>query len=614
MPSPYVGLNPRQVMALMLEMESRQVCVDLHDYIGNVRTLVAGENIVSIPDSHKAIGVSANHEGGLALGERIEQGAAWLSSANLRFSVVAGSYEERDEARKQERFARAGEKRLARGGQLHRWRQEANRDLFEGGISVVQHHADAGYYSSTSPEKMKAGARIEEVYWRRRVDPLDWYWAEDNRGNLAASMMAGKREVGQVARIASREAFGRLASYFDWAETPIDDYRSRAGVATVRVTELLLPDFGYLIVRDSPTARRASGGNRELSPDNADRIVARWRTNWPRIPHYVTFTGKWPPASPLDRMVQLTALRDWYATMQDVQGAGGAFRHWMLVDDASGESLADSLWRDAVPEHILLDLSQPPPSMGPGKRWELAPFQFIPEINARYLQIKADHEAAGASVARLMGNLVGPHTPVGTADQMEDFARREFSDLIDSYGGTVQAIWEDTFRHLRDHHKDRVVVAARTRASAERDGAIDWFSQRLELSGSEVVSEDIEVTVDTRSRLSLVADYSLGRMMQNEGDIGYERRVEQGVVPFVDDAEEEKAAITVDGIENMLLEQQATEVVRQAQQNAAAPDDPPRPMTVTRGAGGDPRGSGVGAGPLNIANTQLQAGQQALSA
>jgi len=614
----YTGLSDKEVMLLAIELEKRQVCLDLHDSIQSVRDLVTGQNKIMVPESHRSMGVAENHEGGLVLDERIVQGAAWLSSADIRMSVAAGDISKRDEARAMEKFAYFGEKRLGRGSKLHHWRQESNRDLFEGGISVVQHHPDAGYYNSirSAPSRLADGARIEEVFWRRRIDPIEWWWAEDNRGNMAAGMIGGEREVGQIARISDADSFDKVRAYFDWGETPHGNYGTSVGSKMVKVRELQLPDMGYLIITERSSGTTKSGNRSQLAEDNTDRIVARWR-NRGYVPHYPTFVGTWPPVSPLDKMVQLTPLRDFWATMQDYQAAGAIFRHWQLVSTATGETLAESLWRDAVPEHLILDLSQPPPDMGPGKKWELAPFEFT-DVIPRYDRIALQHEQAGGSVARLMGQMVGPNTPVGTADQIEDYARREFSDMVASYADTHTAMWEDTFRYIKNHHRGgRINVAARMRSSAE-DGSIAWFTNTLSITSEDIVSEDVEVTVDTRSGLAKIRDYTLGREMQNNGDIGYERRVEMGWVPGVNDATEEKGAIFVDGIENMVLEAKASNTVREMMSNEspteAGEGAAPPPMNMTRGARTDPRGTGVGPGANNISDTGLQPGAERISA
>lgn len=612
----YTGLSHKEVMLLALELEKRQVCKEMHDYVQEIRDLVGGADVIDVPKSHQSLGVADNHEGGLVLARRIDQGASWLSSGDVRFSVAAADIGQKDKARAMAKFAYHGERRLSAGTKLHNWRQEANRDLFEGGLSVIQHHPNADYYNSVRPEptRLGDGVRLHDLYWRRRIDPVEWWWAEDNAGNLAAGMTGGYREVGPIARMSDSERFDRVRTFFDWGETPHGEYLAgKIGSPKVKIREVNLPDRGYLIVWDSPSAKTPTGRNRSLAPDNPDRIVAEWRNDG-HVPQYPTFTGTWPPASPLDQMAQLTPLRNFWATMHDYQAAGAIFRHWQLVSEATGETLAEALWRDAVPEHMILDMSQPPPDMGPGRKWELAPYEFT-DVVPRFERIVAQHEAAGQSVARLMGEMVGPHTPVGTADQIEDYARREFSDLIASYNNTHIALWEDTFRHIRTSHRGgKVTVAARER-SAAADGSIEWFTNTLELTSGDIVTEDVEAATDLRTRMAKIADYTLGREMQNNGDIGYERRVEMGWVPGVTDATEEKGAIFIDGVENMMLEAKGASAVREMlanEQPMEAPTgaDMPAPLNMTRGARTDPRGTGVGPGANNRSDTALQPGAE----
>ena len=599
----YTGLTDAQVMQIAVAMELSPRAQQLHDYVEHVRSLVDGTNPISIPQSHRALNVGESHEGGLRLNARIRQGAAWLAGAKLRFSVTAGSVEHRADARRMEDFAKAGEDALSRGTSLHRWKQEAARDLFECGVSIVQRHPRRDFYvqAMRDPSLMAKGPRLEEIFWDRRIDPLYWFWEEDNDGRIGASMVKGRRAVSSLAKLIDTHRFDDVRANFAWAESMPDDRWTTDGTM-VETKELLLPDRGVLIY----TGQERKGRGSRMAADDPRRIIATWR-NYGKVPVYLRTASPWPWTSPLDEMIALTPERDYWATMLDMQAAGAIFRHWQLKDTNTGESLPAALWSNPVPETVLLDLSKPPPNMGPGTEWVLAPFEYH-DITARLQMIIAQHEAAGASVARLMGQIINQNTAVGTADMMEDFARREFSDVIESTEFMVAEMWEDAFRYLaKMHTSEPVVVSARKRDAT----TAEFYDQRLELKGSEVVAEDVTVSLDTRSRMSLIADYRIGREMQNNGDISYERRVEQGLVPYVDDADSEVADIFLSQVEKITLEQEIMAHAQATSENLGAaptPMAPTSPPNVTRGARTDPRGTGTERGPNNVSDSALATG------
>jgi hypothetical protein len=608
--SHYEGLTDEQMMELANALNDRQRCREVHDYITMVRDLIDGRDKVNIPESHRALQVGENHEGGHRLNVRIRQGSAWLSDADVRFRVTGGDTEKKLEAEKMEKFARFGERRLSRGRALHKWRQEANRDLFEAGVSVVQHNPRREYYQAVKndPDRLTKAAPIGEIFWRRRVDPLYWFWDEDDEGDVGSSMIAGSRELGEIVRVSDKDRLEAVKGHFPWGESLSD--RGFPGGKTVQVRELWTPDRGVLIVMDR--ARRGA-----LKPDDPKRIIATWENPLPRVPFYVATAGGWPWVSPLDEMIQLTPERNYWATMLDLQAAGAIFRHWQLRDTNTGEAIERSLWAvPDLPENILLDMSKPPPNMGPGTEWVLAPFEYH-DVLPRHTQIVQQHEAAGQSVARLMGQAINEYTAVGTADMIEDYARKEFAEMLLSEADRTALMWEDSFRYIRTKHPkgSKIAVAGRLRSVPITDddgGDYAFFNTHLEIDADCIVAEDVAAVIDTRSRMSLIADWRLGREMQTAGDIDFDRRVEQGLVPWVDDASETKAAIFIDQMENISLEQQIishAKQVREGLEGTPPPEEFQLPLpNITRGSRPDPRSSGTGRGPNNASDTALAAG------
>lgn len=601
----YIGLSDERVMQLAVGLESRQRPRMLHDYIRLVRDYCDGADVIDIPQSHRTLAGGENHEGGQRLNARIRQGAAWLASGQVHFDVTPGSIEFREQAELMEKFARAGERRLMRGTTLHNWKRESARDMFECGVSIIQQHSRRDFYVKAQRDRslLTRGARIEDVVFTRRVDPLHFFWDEDHDGEFGATMIKGYREVAEVARMTND--INGLRSTFAFAESLPDD-GFYAGGESVETKELWLPDRGVLIY----SAKGGKGKGSRLAEDDPRRIIASWRNITGTIPHFMAAASPWPYTSPLDEMVSLTGSRNWWATMQDKQAAGAIFRHWQLKDTNTGESVPVSLWSQPVPETVLLDLTQPPPNMGPGTEWVLAPFEMH-DVLPRYQSIVMQHESAGAAVARLMGQAINQNTAVGTADMMEEYAQREMADVLSATQDQTSRRWEDTYRLIRLLHTKEPVVAAERRRDTNPDSTRmgKFYSIALELRGEDIVAEDVQTKLDMRGLMRLAADYRLGREMQNNGDISYERRVEQGLVPFVDDADEEVADIFLSQIEKIGLEAEAEAFYNETQENlGGAPAQPMAPMprpNVTRGARSDPRGTGVGAGANNVSDTAL---------
>ncbi len=294
--------------------------------------------------------------------------------------------------------------------------------------------------------------------------------------------------------------------------------------------------------------------------------------------------------------------------MLDIQASGAIFRHWQLIDSNTGEDVGDRLPRDAAPEHLRYDLSKPPPDMGPGTEWQLAPFEFH-DVTTRYQQIVLAHEAAGASVARLIGQGVNQNTAVGTADVMADSARDEFSEWIEAIEAATSERWVDFSRWYRNHHKDPIIVHDVQRDIESEEGG-SFLNVATTITAADVVSENIEVTLDTRGRIQKVADFRFAVEKISNGMSDFDREVEQGNIPGVDDAESEKLAIFIAEAERIEAQVELMAIQQQAMQAAGLgsqgqPQSQPRFLDGTRT---DPRGTGTGAGPDNISDTALAEG------
>lgn len=611
MSSAYEGLDDTEIMQLSIALRSAQKPRELHQRVQTTRDYIDGLDEIIIPKSHRSLLVGQNHEGGHRLNVRIEQGAAWLSSAKQRFRVQAGSEQYRNAAAQMAKFAQFGEERLGRGTQLHKWAAETNRDLFESGVSIIQHNPRRDFYVKATADVslMVKGPKLEELFFRRRVDPLYFEWEEDVEGNIGADQIAGRRTVGRIARIMDKTAYDQINGSFTWAESLNDRLWASSG-ESIETRELWTPDRGVLII----TA--ASDRGPDLAQDDPRRIVASWKNTYGCIPHYITTASPWPWVSPLDEMIALTGSRNYWATMLDHQASGAIFRQWQLKDTNTGADVAPSLWANPVAEAVLLDISKPPPNMGAGTEWVLAPFEMH-DVIPRLQMIVAQHEAAGAAVARLMGEIINQNTAVGTADMIEDFARREHSLLIEAFEDTKARVWEDTFRYIkRMHTKEPVRVSGRMRDPKE----MEFFQTTLELKGSDIVAEDVFMKADTRSRMAQIADYKLGREMRTNGDMSFNRAADEGLLPYIDNGPEEKVDIFEDQIENVSMETEILGHQRALAQNLGlmqqqpgpngSPVDPSVPGGATTpsiggGARPDPRSNGVGQGADNIVNTSL---------
>src|SRR5690606_1981801 len=138
---------------------------------------------------------AANYEGSLRFDARIEQAVSWLSSAAFRVHVGFGGPEFRDEAGKMSRFARFGERLLSRGPQTSNWRLGAIRDFFETGMGVIQQNPRGDFYLGVkdNPSTLREAKRLTDVLWRRRVDPLYFWWQPGPDGDNEVTMIKSQR-------------------------------------------------------------------------------------------------------------------------------------------------------------------------------------------------------------------------------------------------------------------------------------------------------------------------------------------------------------------------------------------------------------------------------------
>lgn len=613
----YGRLDAQNLLDLASSVPQRPGPSTLHSYVDGVREKVNGTDTVFIPESHRGLISGENHEGSIRLNSRIRQLASWFAKGDPLFSVLAAGPSEtiRRGSTIQERFARGAEKSLRRGTPLHNVESELSRDLAECGVAIVQHHPRSEFYlkvmeSEEYRERMAKGALIDEVIYRRRVDPASFSWVEGDDGCFEVVVVKTQRHLGALAEKLGVDAVRAAFNIFDFGEVNIDHPETWGDAVAIEVAEVWGPENGAILITGSPKPERKKGGLQEAG---ATRILAEWDHQWQRPPFYLRTVGTQPWHSPLDEMVQLTNERNFWATMLDVQASGAIFRHWQLADSNTGEDITGSLGRDTVPEKILYDPSQPPPDMGPGTEWTLAPFEFH-DVRPRYEQIKLDHENAGSSVARLMGQSTNAYTAVGTADALGESASEEFNEWVKSIEGSIEQMWADTFRWIRRFHKDPIYVDDQRRDSEEEIGS--FLNTTAAVGGGDVVSERVQVRLDMRNRLAKIADYKLGREMQNNGDIDFETRVEAGLVPYVDDAQEILAALYVSQRQRIALEQRLGAAAMQDRQalmgvaGVPAGNDtyPPPQPNITRGGVTDTRGSGVGQGANNVANSGIAPG------
>ena len=605
-------------IALATAIPQRPLNVALHDYIDRVRTLVNGTDALNIPESHRALMAAENHEGSARLNTRIRQLATWFSRAEPRVRAQPsgpGQTVQRG-ASAVERFVRRGESMFSRGTPLHHWQQECDRDLAETGIAVYIQTPRKDYYDTVEgdPGQMAEGAALTEVMLRRRIDPRTFSFEERIGGQFRTIVIASERHLGDLALRIGAEAARMALDTLELSEA-IDEDDSTTWSISVNVAEVWTADGGALVYMGAGNGAQLRNGAASVGDIPAEsRVLETWANAIGRPPFYAAFVGPRPVHSPLDEMVQRTNARNYWATMLDIQASGAIYRHWQLIDTSTGDDMTSKLYigRENAPEHLLYDISKPPPDMGPNTEWKLAPFEMH-DVVPRYTQIRDDHESAGASVARLSGQAVNQNTPVGTADFIDDAARAEFGDWVEAKQKQAEAAWADALHWLRTVHKDPVYVVDKKR-DTDNDPTV-FLSTTTLLRAEEIVTEHVEIVLDMRSRLSKIADYRLFTEMRNNGDMDYRTGVELGYIPGVDDGDAEIAAIYLAERERIHMETRLHQAQQEdlAAMNAQVPQErlapPPVPNPrVASGARSDPRGTGTGRGPNNISDSGLAAG------
>lgn len=607
-------LSPAQWVALAESIPRRPLNVALHSYVlDTVRPNVDGTDSLNIPETHRDLlgDARGNHEGSAAFNTRIRQLATWFASGDPRVRAIPSGPGDtvQTSASLLQRFVRQGERAFAKGVPLHNYKQECARDLAECGFSVYLQIPRKDYYDAVAsdPRQMAAGEPLLDIVLRRRIDPATFSFTERIGGRLAETVTTSDRHLGEQAT-RSGPGVGKALAYLKLSEA-IDAGDPTTWDLSVQVAEVWTDDEGALVFMDAGKGAELKDSKGIASVPLAERILAVWPNVQGHNPHYIAKMGPQPWHGPLDQMCALTNMRNYLATMQLIQASGAAYRHWQLITKATGEDVSHIIPRDAVPEHVLYDLSKPPPDMGPDTEWKLAPFEFQPGIKELYMQVREDHEAAGASVARLSGHSVNQNTPVATVDFIDAMAQAEFGDWSRALDLQAQQSWHDLLRYLRVHHKDRVFVEDKAR-DAEHDPT-SFLSTTTAITGADVITEDVEIETDRRSRLSKIADYRLFTEMQVNGHMEYETGVALGYVPGVEDAEAELEAIYVSQQRRALVEAR----IHVAQQQEIAALSPPAPVDIPAArpnvAGGqrmDPRGTGTGRGPENVSDSALATG------
>jgi hypothetical protein len=391
--------------------------------------------------------------------------------------------------------------------------------------------------------------------------------------------------------------------WFDWSLEQDKNDRDSPSVG-VETVEFWGANQGALVIMGGPKA------NDSFKGATTDRVVKNWSHGVGRPPFYLAHVGPWPWSAPLGEMIELTAMRNYYATMLDIQTGGAIFRHWQLVDTDTGEDLSFTP-RNTAPEAIRYDLSKPPPFMGPGTEWKIAPFEFH-DVSVRGEQVRRQHEAAGAAVAMLVGDALGKDTAVGTVDAIDDVAARRFSQYTEAISRQMEARWKQIYLDLRSH-KDPVFVHDQKRDREDSPGS--FLSVATTLKGDEIVTEDVEVKLDTRSPLAKIRDFRMAIEMVSSGFMDYKRAVEQGLIPGVDDADEELMALGLSEAERLVMTSKLKQLQAQLMQNqgSAQPpsvEDAPRFLAGNRT---DPRSMGTQRGPDNVSDTGLAAGASDLA-
>lgn len=590
-----------------MSLWKRADVVALHDYVQGVRQLINGDDAINIPEAHKTLMRGENHEGSNRLNSRVRQLAAWLTSAAPRFSLLAGGPGEkvRRGASVQERFMRSGEGMLARGTPLNRWRQQFYRDIAEAGVGVVQLNPRKDYYLYVreKPSMMADGSLLSDVIHMRRVDPATFAWVEVDDGSLGLAGVRVSRSLGEIAVKVGLEAAQQVLGFWDFGKQIDPDAPEGWDPAlSVEVAEIWGSNNGGLVVTGCSPGRARAGVN------GTEHIIARWPNLMDGPPFQIAAAGTWPWHSPLDEMIQLTNGRNFWATMLDIQASGAIFRHWQLVDTNTGQDVTDR-YSASAPEHLRYDLSKPPPNMGPNTEWKLAPFEFH-DVRPRYEEIRAQHEMAGSSVARLIGQGINQNTAVGTGDMIDDAAKDEFADWLEAIESSIEERWAGIFRWHRDHHKDRLIVFDMKRDDDEGDFG-SFLNVTTELQGADIVSLNIDVKLDSRSRMQKIADFRFAVEKISNGFSDFDREVEQGNIPGVDDSESEKLAIFVSEAERIEAQVELMAFKQQALQNSGlmpGPDQQNMQPRFLQGQQVDPRGTGTGRGPGNVSDSALAQG------
>lgn len=605
-------LTDAQWVALAEGVPVRSLNVALHEYVAEVRRTVDGDDPLNIPPTHADLMAAENHEGSQALNTRIRQLATWFAKGEPRVRAVPSGPGElvQAAAARIDRFVREGERAFARGVPLHNYKQECARDLAECGFAVYIQTPRKDYYNQADPvsEQMAEGTALLDLVLRRRIDPATFSFTEEIGGKVAEFVITSDRHLGELAsRIGDAQA--KVALDQMKLSEAIDVNNSGTWEVSVSIAEAWTKDEGALIFMGAGSGSSVASGVDMKTLGAEKRILLRWVNIIGRTSCYIAMVGPQPWHSPLDQMYALTNLRNHLATMRMIQAGGAAYRHWQLIDKSSGADAMDVIPRDHAPQHVLYDLSKPPPDMGANTEWILAPFEFQPGLEPMYMQMRADHEAAGSSVARLSGQVINQNTPVGTADFIDDAAQAEFGDWAQALDLQAQAAWADLLYYLRTKHKDAVYVTDKQR-DRENDPT-SFLSTTTSIETADIVTDTVEITTDRRSALSKLRDYRWFVEMQGNGHMEYETGVGLGLVPGVDDADAELDAIYVSQMYRAIMEARI-HVTQQQELQALAPPNPdavpPARPNVAGGSAVDPRGTGTRRGPGNISDSALAAG------
>ena len=607
----YNDLSDSALLEMARTIPKRPVWTELHDYIANIRDLRDGNDPLDIPETHADISYTENHEGSGVLDQRILQLANWLSMSKIRASIqpssLSASISRGTDA--QERFLIAGERMLMRGRGFRNWAFEVDEDLAESGICIIRSGPRKSYFDKMPNEDTPRrdyiqGTSLKDVWSRDRIDPKGFSAIEDSLGQPIVTCSASTRHVGAIAKEFGIEKARSLAGFIDFgtaldsddpAAWPQHDTKLMLDVSVVEG-----PSNGALLVIDNQESHSKGQA--------ADRVLVRWENPIGRPTYYPAVTSKRPWRSPLDRMAQLTNARNFYATMLDLQAAGAAFRHWQLIEKNSQSPIPlSNIGTNRPPEHVIYNMAEPPPQMGPDTEWILAPFEFH-DLMPRYQAITIQHEESGLSVAQIMGASVNQNTHVGTAHIMEHETRRNFNNVFVAKEQVLEDMWTDWFRWERDVHKSQVFVHAMARDVEKDIGR--FINIALSLTGDDIQSEQVSVQIRPDLPIDQAARYQLGMQMRANGDMTFRTAVENNLVPFVDDAEGERMARYVEERERIKLEAQLAVAAQEHMAlitgggaGQAGPDTPP-------GRIGSPGDTGNGKGPDNIADTSLNPSSQ----